>query len=341
MSRFGEEQHPLFRRINSSIGFDMRLAPFDVEVVARPRAGAEPRSACLDDDELGAAPGRARHRRGRGPERQLRAERRRRGRPHGDRAPADRAGRPARRQAPHRPLAQRPGRDRPGAAGPLAHGAGGRAARVAARRRCSSWPRSTSTGRRPPTPTCSAPSPSTSGHHLLAYWWMFFRDMRRFYLVAESTSDMPAGSGALAGLNWDLDRDGLASELGFERPHPNSLDAVSNRDFALDYLYAASVCAMHLSRLGSEIVIWSSQEFGFCRGRRLLLLGLVDHAPEEEPRRRRAAARQGAAGQLVADEPARHDARACRSPTARTCRRTRSRSSTRSTPSSSASRRPA
>jgi argininosuccinate lyase len=97
----------------------------------------------------------------------------------------------------------------------------------------------------------------------MAYWWMFFRDMRRFYSVAESTSEMPAGSGALAGLNWDLDRDGLASELGFERPHPNSLDAVSNRDFALDYLYAASVCAMHLSRLGSEIVIWSSQEFGF------------------------------------------------------------------------------
>ncbi len=75
---------------------------------------------------------------------------------------------------------------------------------------------------------------------------------------------MPAGSGALAGLNWDLDRDGLATELGFQRPLANSLDAVSNRDFALDYLYAASACAMHLSRLGSEIVIWSSREFGFC-----------------------------------------------------------------------------
>jgi argininosuccinate lyase len=75
---------------------------------------------------------------------------------------------------------------------------------------------------------------------------------------------MPAGSGALAGVNWDLDREGLASDLGFARPHPNSLDAVSNRDFALDYLYAASVCAMHLSRLGGEIVLWSSQEFGFC-----------------------------------------------------------------------------
>jgi argininosuccinate lyase len=102
------------------------------------------------------------------------------------------------------------------------------------------------------------------GHHLLAYFWMFFRDARRFALVGDSTGDMPAGSGALAGLNWDLDREGLAAELGFARPHPNSLDAVSNRDFALDYLAAASICAMHLSRLGSEIVLWSSQEFGFC-----------------------------------------------------------------------------
>ena len=71
-------------------------------------------------------------------------------------------------------------------------------------------------------------------------------------------------SGALAGLNWDVDRDALAADLGFERPYANSLDAVSNRDFALDYLSAASICAMHLSRLGAEIVLWSSQEFGFC-----------------------------------------------------------------------------
>ena len=61
-----------------------------------------------------------------------------------------------------------------------------------------------------------------------------------------------------------IDRDALAADLGFERPSPNSLDAVSNRDFALDYLSAASICAMHLSRLGAEIVLWSSQEFGFC-----------------------------------------------------------------------------
>ena len=102
------------------------------------------------------------------------------------------------------------------------------------------------------------------GHHLLAYFWMFLRDARRFSLVIESTSDMPAGSGALAGVNWELDRDALAEELGFERPHPNSLDAVSNRDFALDHLYACAACATHLSRLGGEIVLWSSQEFGFC-----------------------------------------------------------------------------
>jgi argininosuccinate lyase len=101
------------------------------------------------------------------------------------------------------------------------------------------------------------------GHHLLAYFWMFHRDAGRFFRVAEATTEMPAGSGALAGLNWDVDRDALAADLGFARPYANSLDAVSNRDFALDYLSAAGICAMHLSRLGAEIVLWSSQEFGF------------------------------------------------------------------------------
>jgi argininosuccinate lyase len=102
------------------------------------------------------------------------------------------------------------------------------------------------------------------GHHLLAYFWMFQRDVRRFFRAAEATTEMPAGSGAVAGVNWEIDREELAEDLGFERPYPNSLDAVSNRDFALDYLSAASICAMHLSRLGGEIVLWSSQEFGFC-----------------------------------------------------------------------------
>ena len=102
------------------------------------------------------------------------------------------------------------------------------------------------------------------GHHLLAYFWMFQRDARRFFRAAEATTEMPAGSGAVAGVNWEVDREALAEDLGFERPYPNSLDAVSNRDFALDYLSAASICAMHLSRLGGEIVLWSSQRFGFC-----------------------------------------------------------------------------
>jgi argininosuccinate lyase len=102
------------------------------------------------------------------------------------------------------------------------------------------------------------------GHHLLAYFWMLERDEIRFGAAWGSTMAMPLGSGALAGLNWDLDRERTADELGFARPSPNSIDAVSNRDFALDYLHAASVCATHLSRLGSELVLWSSQEFGFC-----------------------------------------------------------------------------
>ncbi len=101
-------------------------------------------------------------------------------------------------------------------------------------------------------------------HHLLAYFWMLERDALRFEAAAAGASTMPLGSGALAGLNWDLDRTTTAGELGFTRPSPNSLDAVSNRDFALDYLHAAAVCAMHLSRLGAELVIWSSAEFGFC-----------------------------------------------------------------------------
>jgi argininosuccinate lyase len=106
--------------------------------------------------------------------------------------------------------------------------------------------------------------PVTLGHHLLAYFWMLERDEIRFAAAQGSTMAMPLGSGALAGLNWELDREANAAALGFARPSPNSIDAVSNRDFVLDYLYAATVCATHLSRFGAEIVIWSSSEFGFC-----------------------------------------------------------------------------
>jgi argininosuccinate lyase len=101
-------------------------------------------------------------------------------------------------------------------------------------------------------------------HHLLAYFWMFRRDARRFEHVLGATSDLPLGAGALAGVNFDTDRGLVARDLGFAGVAPNSIDAVSNRDFVLDYLAAAATCATHLSRLGAEIVLWSSEEFGFC-----------------------------------------------------------------------------
>jgi argininosuccinate lyase len=102
------------------------------------------------------------------------------------------------------------------------------------------------------------------GHHLLAYFWMFSRDVLRFQFALDSAGVLPLGSGAVAGVNWELDRQKVADELGFEHVTPNSIDGASNRDFVLDYLAAASACSMHLSRLGAEIVLWSSSEFGFC-----------------------------------------------------------------------------
>jgi argininosuccinate lyase len=101
-------------------------------------------------------------------------------------------------------------------------------------------------------------------HHLLAYVWMLARDRRRFLAVAGETSGLPLGAGALAGVNFDTDREYVAQQLGFAEVAENSIDAVSNRDFVLDYLAAAATCATHLSRLGAEIVLWSTEEFGFC-----------------------------------------------------------------------------
>jgi argininosuccinate lyase len=100
-------------------------------------------------------------------------------------------------------------------------------------------------------------------HHLLAYVWMLERDRARLRFAAEQTAALPLGAGALAGVNFDTDRGAVAHELGFERIAPNSIDAVSNRDFVLDYLGAAATCATHLSRLGAELVLWSTEEFGF------------------------------------------------------------------------------
>jgi argininosuccinate lyase len=262
MSRFGEEQDPLFRRINASISFDHRLAPFDV-AQSQAHARALARLGVLDEAELGQISG--------GLERI------------GDELTEERFEFSIEDEDIHMAIERRL-TELIGPLGGKLHTARSRNDQVAtdlallvrshAARAIAlieqlletiveladahrDWPA-------PSYTHLQRAQPVLLGHHLLAYFWMFLRDARRFFVAAESTAEMAAGSGALAGLNWDLDRDELADDLGFFRPYANSLDAVSNRDFALDYLYAASVCSMHLSRLGAEIVLWSSQEFGFC-----------------------------------------------------------------------------
>ena len=107
--------------------------------------------------------------------------------------------------------------------------------------------------------------PVTLGHHLLAYREMLARDRSRFGDARVRMNESPLGSAALAGTGFDLDRDHTAQALGFDRPTANSLDAVSDRDFVVDYLHAAALTAVHLSRLAEEIILWASQPFGFVR----------------------------------------------------------------------------
>ncbi len=107
--------------------------------------------------------------------------------------------------------------------------------------------------------------PVVLGHHLLAYYEMARRDRSRFADARARLNQCPLGSAALAGTGFPIDRHMTAQALGFDAPTANSLDAVSDRDFALDYLSAATQCALHLSRLAEEFVIWASQPFGFVR----------------------------------------------------------------------------
>lgn len=105
--------------------------------------------------------------------------------------------------------------------------------------------------------------PVTLGHHLLAYVEMFGRDRSRLADCRLRMNEMPLGSGALAGASFPIDREATAEALGFDAPTANSLDAVSDRDFALEYLAAAAILGVHLSRLAEEFVLWSSEAFGF------------------------------------------------------------------------------
>jgi argininosuccinate lyase len=107
--------------------------------------------------------------------------------------------------------------------------------------------------------------PVTFGHHLMAYVEMFGRDASRFSDARRRMNESPLGAAALAGSPFPIDRDATARALGFDRPTANSLDSVSDRDFALESLAAATICATHLSRLSEEIIIWMTPQFGFIK----------------------------------------------------------------------------
>jgi len=107
--------------------------------------------------------------------------------------------------------------------------------------------------------------PVLLAHHLMAYQWMLARDHKRFMVAYQAADASPLGSAALAGTTYPLDRVATATELGLSYVIPNSLDAVSDRDFVCDALYATTLTMVHLSRLCEEIILWSSDEFGFIR----------------------------------------------------------------------------
>ncbi len=263
MSRFSEPQHQGFRALNDSIGFDWRLGPYDV---AQSRAHAAMLAAQgiisdQDRDALQAALDQV--------EREL---------SDGSFAFADDD------EDIHMAIERRV-TEIAGAAGGRLHTARSRNDQVATdiamfvrahaqqavaaledvgrtlvalAERHLDWPM-------PGYTHLQRAQPVYLSHHLLAYLWMLLRDRDRFVAVGAATARLPLGAGALAGVNFDTDRAAVAGELGFTGVAENSIDAVSNRDFVLDYLAAAATCATHLSRLGAEIVLWSSEEFGFCQ----------------------------------------------------------------------------
>jgi argininosuccinate lyase len=262
MSRFSDPQDPLFQALNSSIAFDYRLAPYDLEQsLAHARMLA--RSGIIGDDDLeeierGLA--------------EVRAE-----------IDADTFRVHDRDEDIHMAIERRL-TELIGPAGGKLHTARSRNDQVATdvamlvrahslearellrtlmrtladlAERHLDWPL-------PGYTHLQRAQPVYLSHHLLAWFWKFRRDLQRFNFCMTATDDLPLGVGALAGVNFDTSRMFVAQELGFGGIAENSLDAVSNRDFVLDYLGAAATCAGHLSQLGAEIVLWSTTEFGFC-----------------------------------------------------------------------------
>ena len=261
MSRFSEPQHPVFQQLNASIGFDWRLGPYDVDLsrahakmlAAQGIIGADDRDALLraldaveqelsdgsfpfepDDEDIHMAIER----------RITQLAGRVGGKLHTARSRNDQVATDvALFTRAHAQAAQTAIRALMGAL-------------VAAAERHVDW-------KMPGYTHLQRAQPVYLSHHLLAYVWMLARDLEKFAAVERATARLPLGAGALAGVNFDTDRQLVARELGFAAVAENSIDAVSNRDFVLDYLAAAATCATHLSRLGAEIVLWSSSEFAF------------------------------------------------------------------------------
>jgi argininosuccinate lyase len=262
MTRFASPQDPLFQRLNSSVSFDYRLAPYDLELSgahARMLASREIISAAdlaaieeglatiraeIDDDSFRVEPGDE--------DIHMAIERRLieligpvGGKLHTARSRNDQV-------ATDVALFVR------------AHTLGAKELLVALMKVLVERAEEHLDWRMPGYTHLQRAQPVYLSHHLLAYFWKFRRDLERFDFCMTATDAMPLGAGALAGVNFLTDRVAVARELGFGRVAENSIDAVSNRDFVLDYLSAAATCSTHLSQLGAEIVLWSSQEFGFC-----------------------------------------------------------------------------
>jgi argininosuccinate lyase len=261
MSRFSEPQHPVFRQLNASIGFDWRLGPYDVDLSrAHVRMlAAQAIVAPQERDELLAALDAVERELEEGTfaflagdeDIHMAIERRVTelagpvgGKLHTARSRNDQV-------ATDMALFTR-AHARAAADGVRAL----MAALVGAAERHLDW-------RMPGYTHLQRAQPVYLSHHLLAYFWMLARDRERFGAVEAATAKLPLGAGALAGVNFDTDRGMVARELGFAGVAENSIDAVSNRDFVLDYLAAAATCGTHLSRLGAELALWSSSEFGF------------------------------------------------------------------------------
>ncbi len=262
MSRFAQPPDPVFQRLNASLGFDWRLGPYDVEL-SRAHAGMLAARAIIsgeDRDALHAALDQVGRELEEGafafrPDDEdihMAVERRVTeiagpvgGRLHTARSRNDQVATDVALFVRAHAHAAREGIDRL------------RRALLAGAERHLEWPM-------PGYTHLQRAQPVYLSHHLLAYFWMLGRDAERFEAVAQATAKLPLGAGALAGVNFDTDRAMVAEALGFTGVAENSIDAVSNRDFVLDFLAAAATCATHLSRLGAEIVLWSSEEFGFC-----------------------------------------------------------------------------